>query len=132
MGLLEQGIYDLAQGPNFAVVTTKNSNGSVQAQPLWIDCDEDHILINTEMHRHRVKNVNNDPNVTVCIVSAGGWMHWGEVRGQLVDTITGDEARAHIDTLSLKYTGALYTNQIQSERVILKVKPDRQVFINWS
>jgi PPOX class probable F420-dependent enzyme len=132
MGLLEAGVYELAQGPNFAVVTTVNSNGSVQAQPLWIDCDEDHILINTELHRHRVKNLQRDPNVTVCIVSAGGWMHWGEVRGTLVEIIKGQVARDHIDQLSMKYTGKPYGNPIQSERVILKVKPDRQVFINWS
>jgi PPOX class probable F420-dependent enzyme len=132
MGLLEAGVYELAQGPNFAVVTTVNSNGSVQAQPLWIDCDDDHILINTEMHRHRVKNLRRDPNVTVCIVSAGGWMHWGEVRGTLVEIIKGQVARDHIDQLSMKYTGNPYGNPIQSERVILKVKPDRQVFINWS
>jgi hypothetical protein len=59
-------------------------------------------------------------------------MHWGEVRGTLVEIIRGQVARDHIDQLSMKYTGNPYGNPIQSERVILKVKPDRQVFINWS
>ena len=131
-GQLDEGIYQLAQGPNFAVVTTLNANGSVQAQPLWIDSDQDFLLVNTEMHRHRVKNLQRDPNVTVCIVSSEGWMHWGEVRGQLVEIITGQVARDHIDQLSMKYTGKPYANPIQSERVILKIKPERQVFINWS
>ena len=38
----------------------------------------------------------------------------------------GPEARAHIDALSRKYTGADYATQIQSERVILKIAPDVQ------
>jgi hypothetical protein len=39
--------------------------------------------------------------------------------------VRGDEARAHIDALSQRYMGAPYGNPIQSERVILKIAPDR-------
>jgi PPOX class probable F420-dependent enzyme len=132
MGLLDEGIYKLAQGPNFAVVTTNNANGSVQAQPLWVHSDEDYLLINTELHRHRMRNVERDSHVTVCIVSAGGWMHWGEVRGTVVEIITGPAARASIDELAMKYTGKPYGNEIQSERVLLKIRPDRQIFTDWT
>ena len=48
------------------------------------------------------------------------------MRGKVVETVTGPEARAHIDALSRKYTGHDYANPIQSERVILKVAPVRQ------
>jgi len=41
--------------------------------------------------------------------------------------VTGDEARAHIDELAQKYTGQDYANPIQSERVILRIAPDRQL-----
>ncbi|HEU0170041.1 MAG TPA: PPOX class F420-dependent oxidoreductase, partial [Acidimicrobiales bacterium] len=51
---------------------------------------------------------------------------YGEVRGEVVETVTGPEARAHIDALSQKYMGTDYGNPIQSERVILKVAPRRQ------
>ncbi|HSL59604.1 MAG TPA: PPOX class F420-dependent oxidoreductase, partial [Acidimicrobiales bacterium] len=50
-----------------------------------------------------------------------------EVRGRVVETVRGPEARADIDRLSRKYTGHDYTPEIQSERVILKIRPDRQV-----
>ncbi len=36
-------------------------------------------------------------------------------------------ARAHIDALSQKYTGKPYAGAIQSERVILKIAPERQL-----
>jgi hypothetical protein len=44
----------------------------------------------------------------------------------VVDIVRGPQARAHVDDLSRKYTGAPYANEIESERVILKIAPDRQ------
>ena len=44
----------------------------------------------------------------------------------MVDTVAGPEARAHIDELSMKYNGHEYRNQIQSERLIVRIKPVRQ------
>ena len=48
-------------------------------------------------------------------------------RGRVVETITGDAALASINELSRKYTGGDYAPEIQSERVILKIAPDREV-----
>ena len=43
-----------------------------------------------------------------------------------METVTGDQARAHIDELSHKYTGKDYANPIGAEgRVILKIAPDK-------
>ena len=61
------------------------------------------------------------------IVEDGNWYSWVEVRGHLDGEIRGAEARAHIDTLSHKYNGTDYPNPIQSERVVLKIAPDRQL-----
>ena len=50
-----------------------------------------------------------------------------EVRGTVVETIRGPEARAHIDALAQKYFGRDYDPaNIQSERVILRIRPDVQ------
>jgi PPOX class probable F420-dependent enzyme len=124
--MLEPRVRELAQGRNFAVVSTMMPNGLIQSLPLWIDADDEHLLLNTEVHRQRYKNLRKDPHVTVLIVEEGNWYSWVEVRGHLDGEVTGDEARAHIDKLARKYTGGDYANPIQSERVILKVAPDRQ------
>ena len=51
---------------------------------------------------------------------------WSEVRGTVVDTVTGDEARTHIDELSRKYLGTDYPNPIGPDgRIILKVAPTK-------
>jgi hypothetical protein len=49
------------------------------------------------------------------------------VRGIVTDTVRGPEARAHIDALSQKYRGTPYTGEIKSERVIVKITPERQI-----
>lgn len=128
--MLEPGIRELAQGANYCIVTSVMPDGDVQALPLWVDCDDagEHLLINTETGRQRYRNFSRDARCTVLILAADSWIRWGEVRGQVVEMIAGDEARAHIDKLAEKYTGKPYANPIGTERVILKVRPKHQIY----
>jgi hypothetical protein len=88
--------------------------------------DEDHVLINTEVHRAKFKAIEADPHVTVTIWRADNPYAYAEVRGVVTETIRGPEARAHIDSLSQRYKGVPYSNPITSERVIVKLTPQRQ------
>ncbi|HET9292093.1 MAG TPA: PPOX class F420-dependent oxidoreductase [Actinomycetes bacterium] len=124
--MLEQGVRQLAKERNFAVLTTLLPDGQPMSHVMWIDCDDEHVVINTETHRQKVKNIRRDPRVTVTIWDAGDPYRYAEVRGEAVETVAGPEARAHIDELSMKYNGHEYRNQIQSERLILRIKPLRQ------
>lgn len=124
--MLEPRVLELARGANLASVTTLLPDGTPMTQPLWVDADDEHVLLNTEVHRQKFKNIERDPRVTVLIVDPAAPQLYVEVRGHVVATVAGPEARAHIDTLARKYTGGDYRNAIQSERVILQVAPDRQ------
>jgi PPOX class probable F420-dependent enzyme len=125
--MIEPEIRALASGPNFAALSTLMPNGQPQVTVMWVDCDHDYILLNTEVHRQKFKNIRRDPRVTVSIWDKDNFYRYAEVRGEVVETVTGIEARAHIDRLSEKYTGGPYNERmIQTERVILKVRPTRQ------
>jgi PPOX class probable F420-dependent enzyme len=122
--MLDETIKRLAtEGRNIAAVTTLMPDGTPQTTPVWVDADGEHILLNTEVHRQKFRNVTRDPRITVTIWDADRPFEYSELRGKVVDTVTGAEARAHIDQLSQKYVGNDYANPIQSERVILKVAP---------
>jgi hypothetical protein len=84
------------------------------------------LFVNPEPHRQKFKNMERDPRVTLAIRDEQNPYRYAEVRGRVVETVAGTEAREHIDKLSLKYTGKPYTNEIKSERVILRIAPERQ------
>lgn len=124
--MLHEKTRELARGKNFAVLTTLLPDGTPQSHVMWVDADETHIYINTEIHRQKFKNVERDPRATVTIVDADNPYSFVEVRGTVVDTVAGPEARDHIDELSQRYFGRPYSNKVTSERVILKIRPDRE------
>lgn len=125
--MLDDRIRALANGPNFAAFTTLLGDGMPMTHVMWVAADDDHVLINTEVHRQKYRNVGRDPRVAVTIIDREDPYRFGEVRGTVVETVTGDEARAHIDELSQKYRGRPYdAGNITSERVILRIAPARQ------
>lgn len=117
-------VQKLTKGPNIAVLATLLPSGRVQAQPVWIDSDDECVLVNTEVGRTKAENVRRDPRVTVTVLDADDPYHYAEIRGDVVETVTGPEARHHIDDLSVRYTGKLYDpSAITTERVILRIAP---------
>lgn len=125
--MVNEAIKRLALGPNFAALTTLDRKGRPATQVMWVDADDEYVLINTEVHRAKFRNVSRDPRVAIAIWNAQDPYEYVEVRGVVESTVRGAEARAHIDELSRKYTGRDYSNPIESERVILKVRPIRQL-----
>ena len=120
-------VLKLARGQNFGALTTLLPGGHPQTQVMWVDANERQLLINTEVHRQKFRNVERDPRVTVTIWDAEDPYRFVEVRGEVVEKVKGQEAREHIDELSHKYRGKPYQTQIQSERVVLRIAPSRQV-----
>jgi PPOX class probable F420-dependent enzyme len=120
-------VLELARGQNFAALTTLLPDGHPQTQVMWVDASEKHLLVNTEVHRQKFRNVERDPRVTVTIWDMEDPYRFVEVRGEVVEKVKGQEAREHIEELSHKYRGKPYQTQIQSERVVLRIAPWRQV-----
>jgi PPOX class probable F420-dependent enzyme len=122
---LSENAVDLARGANTAIIATKNPSGSMQVHPMWVSTDGEHILLNTEVHRRKFKNIEADPSVTVTIIDKDNPWRWSEIRGRVVEKITGPEGRGHIDDLAKKYMDVdVYPNPIRSERVKLVIEPD--------
>ena len=127
MGAVDPKVRDLAQATNFAAFTVRLQSGAAMTHVMWVDADDDHVLINTEVHRAKFKAVECDPRVTVTIWEKDDPYTYAEVRGRVVETVRGPEARAHIDALSQKYRERDFDpGNITSERVILRIAPDVQ------
>ncbi len=126
--MLDPDVQALASSVSYAAFTTILPDGRGQTQMMWVDCDSDHILINTEVHRQKFRNLQRDPQVTIMLWEGSNPYRYIEVRGRVVETVTGDEALEHIDRLAHKYRGEPFGRaSIQSERVLVKVLPERTV-----
>ena len=124
MSLTENAL-ELARGRHLAMLATRNPSGTMQVHPLWVSTDGENILVNTEVHRRKFKNIEADPSVTVTIMDSDNPWHWSEIRGRVVQTITGPEGRAHIDEMAKEYMGVdEYPNPIRSERVMLVIEAE--------
>jgi PPOX class probable F420-dependent enzyme len=122
---LDEDVIRLAKGKNLATVVTLMPSGQPQALFTWIDTDGEHVLVNTEPQRQKARNIARDPRITVLIHGDNAY-DWAEVRGHVVETVGGDEARRHIDELSQKYNGTEYRNPIGPQgRIILKIAADK-------
>jgi PPOX class probable F420-dependent enzyme len=126
---LDPNVRDMAKDKNFATLSTILPSGYPMTHVMWVDADDEHLLMNTEVHRDKYKNVQRDPRVTVTIIDRDDPYKYAEVRGTVVDEVRGQAARDDIDWLSQKYNGTDYDpSAITSERVILKIKPlDKKV-----
>lgn len=124
--MLDPVIRDLARGKNFGSISFHLPSGAIATHVMWVDADDDHLLINTEIHRAKYTSIAANPSVTVAVWSSENPYAYAEVRGTVAGEIRGPAARAHIDALSQKYTSADYQGDIESERVILQIAPVRQ------
>jgi PPOX class probable F420-dependent enzyme len=101
--------------------------GYPHVTPVWVDYDPEtnRLMVNTERERRKTKNVEANPKVGISMLDPDNPYRFLSVFGD-VDEITTEGAREQIDELTKRYTGEdEYPNPIQSERVILKIEPER-------
>jgi PPOX class probable F420-dependent enzyme len=123
--MLDDAARTLATGRNYAALTTLFADGRPQTQLVWIDSDGEHLLVNTEIDHQKYRNAKADPRVTVMLLDSKNPYRYIEVRGRVVGEEGGRRARDHIDELSRRHTGEPYGRTIRTERVILKIAPER-------
>jgi len=122
--MLNEELVELCKGANFAAVTTLFPDGRPQTQIVWVDCDEEHVIFNTERHRTKCQNLLRDSRVTIMVWDAADPYRFIEVRGHVVETTAGATAFEHINKLAHQYLNSNYPLDVVSERVIVKIRPD--------
>lgn len=124
--MLNPEIRDLARGKNFAALTVIPASGHPMTHIMWVDADDEHVLINTDLGRAKATAMDHDARVTVTIWDAANPYHYAEVRGTVVSTTAGQEAADHINMLAAKYVGGPYTFGATDTRIIYRIEPVRQ------
>jgi PPOX class probable F420-dependent enzyme len=118
---------ELLRGTSFGQLVTLNHDGSPQVTVLWVDADDDHVLVNTAEGRVKDRNLRRDPRAAVSVVEDADWYRWISVTGTVVERITGPRAEDHIDALSRRYDGEPWTPVPGQIRVLYRIRPDRVI-----
>jgi PPOX class probable F420-dependent enzyme len=116
----------LIEGKNFAHIATLMPDGSPQVSPVWIDHEDNRILVNTAEGRVKQKNLTRDPRVAISIADQSNPYDKVLIRGRVLSqTLQG--ADAHIDKLAKKYIGKdRYPWRAPGEkRIIIRIEPNR-------
>jgi PPOX class probable F420-dependent enzyme len=119
----------ILDAPNLAHFVTLMKDGSPQVTPVWVTHDGTHVLINTAEGRQKPLNLRRDPRVALSVVDHNNSQRYVQIRGKVVEMVTGDEAWTSICELSAKYNGsANYPRREGEERVLVKILPEH---IQW-
>lgn len=126
MAVIPEDYHDLFERKTFAHVATLTADGLPHVTPVWIDFDADtgHVLINTERGRQKARNVERNPQVGISMTDPEDPYRRLSVIGVVTEATT-EGAREHIDTLSQRYTGGEYPGDIETERLLWRIQPER-------
>jgi PPOX class probable F420-dependent enzyme len=116
----------IIRGKNFANLATVMPDGSPQVTPVWVDLEDNTILVNTAEGRIKYRNLKQNPKVAISIFEQSNPYNKVLIRGRAIE-ITSKGADEHIDKLSMKYTGnpKYPYRQPGEKRVIIRIEPLR-------
>lgn len=106
-------------------IATTMPDGSPHVTQVWVDTDGEHILVNTVQGNQKVKNLQRDPRVAVCVSDPANPSGDYDVRGRVVK-MTTEGGADHIEALSLRYLGGPYPwfGGRDEVRVIVTISPE--------
>jgi PPOX class probable F420-dependent enzyme len=127
--LMDDKVVRLFSEKNLVFIATIMKDGSPQVSPVWANCEDEHILINTAEGRIKHKNILRDPRVAVSVTSISNPLDMTTIRGTVVELIPDYEYK-HADKLTQQYMGREHYpfKRDDEKRIILKIKPAK-VFV---
>ncbi|MED7927777.1 PPOX class F420-dependent oxidoreductase [Nonomuraea sp. LP-02] len=125
MAELPEEARKLLDAPNYATVTSLNADGGPQSTVVWVRADGDDVLFSTVKGRVKPRNFERDPRASLLIIDPDDPYRYLEVRGTV--TMTPDPEGALIQELSQKYRGQPWQDKPGTERLVVRIRPDRVV-----
>jgi PPOX class probable F420-dependent enzyme len=124
-GIDDEGVRELLEKPNHAVVSTHNEDGTIHSTVVWVNVEDGKVAVNTGVGRHWPTNLERDPRVTVLVYDQSNPYDYVEIRGTATPSVEG--ADEHIDRLAKKYMDVdTYPFRTPDEqRISYFVEPER-------
>jgi PPOX class probable F420-dependent enzyme len=125
---LSDGAKRIIDNKNFAHVATIMKDGSPQVSPVWVYRDGDYVMISTGVDRQKTRNIQRDPRVAVSVADVDSPFPPLQIRGRVVELITGEAAVQGFVDVTKKYTGNEPAQRPPAaERVVYRIEADSVV-----
>jgi PPOX class probable F420-dependent enzyme len=92
----------LLEAPNYAVISTKNADGSILSAVVWISLEDGVLAVNSSEGRQWPANLDREGTVTVLVYPSDNPYEFVTVRGTASRATDGDDDD-HIDRLAKRY-----------------------------
>ena len=121
--MLTRQCRELLRGPNFAVITTINADGTPQQSVVWVAEHDGNVVFSTVEGRAKHRNLVRDPRIGVLVLDRTDGYRYSQIRGTArLDSTNADTL---IDELSRKYTDKKWVEKQTRPRVNVIVTPTR-------
>ena len=116
---------ELLSAPNFAHVATLREDGHIHGVLVWVDVEDDRVVLNSAEGRAWPNNVQRDPRISLTVPNGENPYETVNIRGRVVE-VTNEDADDHIDAMAMKYLGQdSYPFRQEGEvRVKIVVEPE--------
>ena len=121
---LDPPVRALLSRPNFAHISTLMPDGAPNNSPVWIDVQDDRILISSEEGSLKVRNLRRDPRLAISVVDFHNPYEELQIRGKVVE-IRDDSNFEFLDNISRKYIGRAYPDRDLAEVIVLVIEADK-------
>ena len=101
---IPSSLHPLLEGTPIAFVTTMRPDGRMSTNPVAMIFDGMHIRISATADRKKIRNLEADDRITLCVVQPGNLNRYVEIRGRAV--MSPDDDRTFIDSIAQRYMGA--------------------------
>jgi len=113
----------LHEQPNVAVVAALRPDGTPHQTVTWIDYDGEHVLVNLNTFRTKLRYLEADPRVSVVVLDRNDTLRRIRIDGRVVE-ITKAGAYEHIVGQASVYLGRKsYELAPGEERVLVRIEP---------
>ncbi|ETX07318.1 MAG: hypothetical protein ETSY2_11865 [Candidatus Entotheonella gemina] len=128
--LANAAIQRFLSAKSVAVLATVQPSGAPLATPMWFVQDDHSLIMISENHLQKVKNLYRDPRACVAVEGeVDGGIAGVIVQGQIRILDTETERAPYIDALHAKYDGALASRwggrAMPSDRVMFRLEANR-------
>jgi PPOX class probable F420-dependent enzyme len=122
---ISQHVRALLEGTPIAFMTTIRPDGRLSTNPVSVLFDGERLRVSTVRSRRKVRNLEADDRVTLCVVQPGNLNRYVEIRGRAV--VEPDVDRAFINEIARAYMGVdeYPFDTADDERVVVTVVPEQ-------